>query len=191
MLKHEAIKVHEEMPTFPVIVVHLEDPAGTGLAACSGIPFRTPNGFSTTPRFLCPGCVRPFARTADPGGLREAATAIATRSIPRGTTAQGVRRWALAICDEFLTPEATAPTDSLLRSSGIVDAIHRGVEALHKPGKCGDSEPLTPEATAPEACDVCLSFGHLSCDGCGHCLVRARERLRALTPEATAPDLEP
>jgi len=39
-----------------------------------------------------------------------------------------------------------------------------------------------------DACDVCLSFGHLSCDGCGHCLVRARERLRAATPEATAPD---
>ena len=55
----EAFQLHGEMPTFPVIVVHLEDPMGSGLAACSGIPFRTTDQHKGVPRFLCPGCARP------------------------------------------------------------------------------------------------------------------------------------
>ncbi len=55
----EAFQLHGEMPTFPVIVVHLEDPMGSGLAACSGIPFRTTDQYQGVPRFLCPGCARP------------------------------------------------------------------------------------------------------------------------------------
>lgn len=52
-----------EMPAFPVIVTHLEDAPGSGLAACSGRPFRTPGGFSNFARWLCTGCAR-YARPA-------------------------------------------------------------------------------------------------------------------------------
>jgi primosomal protein N' len=87
-----------------------------------------------------------------------------------------------------LTPEATAPDgDVFLYPASSPqgprtpwqDGWNAGVEAALT-GTTGTA--ITPEATAPEACDVCLSFGYLSCDGCGHCLARARERLRALTP---------
>lgn len=44
----------------PVILIHLEDPPGSHLAACTGERFINPNdeSWQSTPRFLCPGCNR-------------------------------------------------------------------------------------------------------------------------------------
>jgi hypothetical protein len=49
-----------ELPHVPVIVVHLEDPAGSGLAACCGLPFRIPPSdyYPHVPRWACTGCTR-------------------------------------------------------------------------------------------------------------------------------------
>lgn len=46
------------LPATPVIVVHLEDPPGSGLAACCGVPFEPAKGYEKTPRWLCTGCSR-------------------------------------------------------------------------------------------------------------------------------------
>jgi hypothetical protein len=40
----------------PVIVIHLEEPKGSGLAACCGEPFETTYSYANTPRVLCTGC---------------------------------------------------------------------------------------------------------------------------------------
>lgn len=43
----------------PVIICHLADPPGSGLAACSGEPYLPPiekSDYSKTPLVLCPGC---------------------------------------------------------------------------------------------------------------------------------------
>lgn len=72
-----------EMPAFPVIVTHLEDAPGSGLAACSGRPFRTPGGFSNFARWLCTGCAR-YARPEPlEGDAGECPTCHSSRCVGR------------------------------------------------------------------------------------------------------------
>jgi hypothetical protein len=88
----------KRLPDFPVIVVHLEDPPGSGLAACCGQPFRPPTWMST-PRWLCTGCanagkpaaINDFERNiaaieAEARGELDAAWAEAEAALPPGQT---------------------------------------------------------------------------------------------------------
>lgn len=47
-----------DLPDFPVIVVHLEYPEGSGLASCCDkfIPL-VPDKYKNIPRILCSGCL--------------------------------------------------------------------------------------------------------------------------------------
>lgn len=52
-----------ELPDFPVIVVHLEDPPGSGLAACCGLKARWPRGeYPGVKRWACTGCHNSWAK---------------------------------------------------------------------------------------------------------------------------------
>jgi hypothetical protein len=43
----------------PIILVHLEDPPGSGLTACSGQPFTaSATDYPNVPRVLCQSCER-------------------------------------------------------------------------------------------------------------------------------------
>ncbi len=46
------------LPCIPVLLIHSEDPAGSGLAACCGYSFRVPEDdeFPGVARQSCPGC---------------------------------------------------------------------------------------------------------------------------------------
>jgi hypothetical protein len=58
-----AAEQHEkDMPSFPVIVVHLEDPPGSGRAACCGHRFQVPEGHPNVPRWACTGCTNAAMR---------------------------------------------------------------------------------------------------------------------------------
>lgn len=47
----------ERLPAIPVILIHLEDPPDSGLAACCGRPYVDPEGtYPDVPRQFCPGC---------------------------------------------------------------------------------------------------------------------------------------
>jgi hypothetical protein len=46
-----------QAPTGPVVLVHLVDPPGSGLAACVGLPIPPDTVAHRYPRLLCPGCV--------------------------------------------------------------------------------------------------------------------------------------
>lgn len=47
------------LPGHPVVVIHVEDPSGSRLAACSGAPLThvPADVWPTVPRWLCTGCV--------------------------------------------------------------------------------------------------------------------------------------
>jgi hypothetical protein len=47
-----------ELTARPVIVIHLEDPPGSGLAACCGLPFHSTSEWPKVPRVPCTGCLR-------------------------------------------------------------------------------------------------------------------------------------
>lgn len=49
----------EPMRATPVVLIHLEDPPGTGLAACCRRPFEvdTAASYRQVPRQACPGCI--------------------------------------------------------------------------------------------------------------------------------------
>lgn len=54
-----AAEQHEQgLPAIPVIVVHLEDPPGSGRAACCGLLIEEPGQNDKTPRWFCTGCHR-------------------------------------------------------------------------------------------------------------------------------------
>jgi hypothetical protein len=43
----------------PVVLIHLESPAGSGLAICCGEPFNQPTDeYQNYPQVLCPACGR-------------------------------------------------------------------------------------------------------------------------------------
>ena len=66
--------VEKRLPYGPVAVVHLEDPPGSGLAACCGVPFDTYEGRS--PSWLCTGCANSGNRKYD---RREAVETFAAK----------------------------------------------------------------------------------------------------------------
>jgi hypothetical protein len=49
-------KAWRGMPTGPVFIVHLEEPKGSGLAACCGRPFDAPRSRRGELLTLCTGC---------------------------------------------------------------------------------------------------------------------------------------
>lgn len=53
-----AVEVNPALSQQPVIIVHMEDPPGSGLTACSGQAFSTTGGFMHVPRVPCIGCCR-------------------------------------------------------------------------------------------------------------------------------------
>lgn len=54
------------LPNYPVVVIHLEDPAGSGLAACCGLPWKkAPERLGDT-LWLCTGCARSRAGRPEP-----------------------------------------------------------------------------------------------------------------------------
>ena len=70
------IKAGPRLPDFPVVVIHAEDPPGSGLAACCGLPWRKdPVGRLGQTYWMCTGCMnagRPRQwRTAALTALRE------------------------------------------------------------------------------------------------------------------------
>lgn len=52
----------------PALLVHLEDPPGSGLMACSGAPFErvVDDQFRHVPRQLCPDCRNACLRSVNP-----------------------------------------------------------------------------------------------------------------------------
>ena len=64
-----------QLPDYPVVVIHLIDPPGSGLAACCGLPWRKqPNERQGTTLWACTGCFRWAAR---PGTAAIEAEAVA------------------------------------------------------------------------------------------------------------------
>jgi hypothetical protein len=53
-----ADSVRRKHPISPTYTVHLEDPPGSGLSACSGLPFYTEYVDRRFPHELCTGCSR-------------------------------------------------------------------------------------------------------------------------------------
>jgi hypothetical protein len=61
-------------PAGPVLLVHVEDPPGSGRARCDGLLILDVTVASRFPRIACPGCVRRDGRSYDDGrtdGWRE------------------------------------------------------------------------------------------------------------------------
>jgi hypothetical protein len=58
-----------ELPNLPVVVVHLEDPPGSGLAACCGMSFNSnahkADWYPNVPRWACTGCTRKAVTSAE------------------------------------------------------------------------------------------------------------------------------
>lgn len=54
------------LPDFPVIVTHLEDPPGSGLAACCGLPLPTLAPRPGSRLWLCTGCANAWKRKPQP-----------------------------------------------------------------------------------------------------------------------------
>lgn len=48
----------KELPNYPVIVIHLIDPPGSGLAACCGLPWTRPVERKGDILWACTGCFR-------------------------------------------------------------------------------------------------------------------------------------
>jgi hypothetical protein len=79
------------LPDYPVIVVHLEDPAGSGLAACCGLPLvklRQGEGYHYWPCTGCKNAGKPAEARA--AVLRELREEVAGMEPPEHGTDWGV-----------------------------------------------------------------------------------------------------